>query len=178
MQPRAIWRSFKTPLTLLALLAFVLAVGAWAYNAATAPVPKPPPSPCVTKSVGAQFTASDAYIRIYNGTSTGGLAKNTKLVFGSAGFHVLRAVNAPAAVEKTYVAGVSADSPEVKLVMSYFPKGTPFTADPVKYADHAVDIYLGKDFSRSKLSKKPLTSVPVAGGQACVPNVTSVAGGS
>lgn len=173
MQLRAVWRAFKTPLTLVFLLVFMLVIGAWAYQAATAPVPDPPPVPCATQSVGPTFTADNAWIGIYNGTDRSGLARTTKLLFGNAGFHVVRAINADGPVEKTYVAGASADSPEVQLVMSYFPKGTPFQADPVKYADHVVDIYLGKNFDSKKLNSKPLQSVALPSGTACLPQLST-----
>lgn len=176
MDLREIVRAFKTPLTLLVLLGFVLAVGAWGYRAVATPVPKAPPKPCVVTSIGPTYTPKNAWIRIYNGTDRSGLAKNTKLVFGSAGFHVLKAVNADAPVAATHVAGVAADSPEVQLVMSYFPKGTPFVADPVKYADHMVDIYLGEDFTPSELTAaKPLKSVKTAdGATACLAQAKTV----
>jgi len=168
MTPRKVWLAIKTPLTMLLLLAFVVVVGAWGYQQTVTPIPKPPPNPCVVQNVGPTFTAKNAYVRLLNGTSTSGLSKNTKLVFGNAGFHVVKAGNFEGSVDKTYIAGADAASPEVLLVRSYFPASTPFQADPVAYRDHVVDIVLGKDFTVKMLSAKPLTSVPLKDGKACI----------
>jgi len=177
MSGRQVWLAVKTPLTLLVLLAFVALVGNWAYKEASTPIPKRPPDPCVVTSIGPTFTAANSYIRIYNGTSISGLAKNqVKLVFGNAGFHVFKVGNADAPIAKTYVAGVDAKSPEVVLVMSYLPAGTPFVADAVKYQDHMVDIYLGADFKTANINPKPTTEIALPDGKACVPNVKALTG--
>ncbi len=176
MSPRKVWLAFKTPLTLLLLLAFVAVVGAWSVKEVMTPIPKRPPDPCVVQQVGPNFTAANAYIRIYNGTATSGLAKNViKLYFGNAGFHVFKVANADAPVAQTYIAGVDPASPEVVLVRSYFPPTTPFQADPVKYQDHMVDIYLGADFKQAMIQPKPVTAVPLKDGKACVPVVKTTA---
>mgnify|MGYP000937994306 CR=1 FL=1 len=174
MEARKVWLSLKTPLTMLVLLAFVLGVGAWGYKQAVTPMPKRPADPCVVQQVGPEFTAANAWIRIYNGTTTSNLAKNTKLIFGNAGFHVFKIATAEAPVEKTYVAGVDAKSPEVVLLLSYFPEGTPFVADAVHYADHTADVFLGADFKAANISAEPVTSVPLPDGKACIPVIKSV----
>lgn len=174
MEARKVWLSLKTPLTMLALLALVLGAGAWGYKQAVTPVPHRPSDPCVVQQVGPQYTATNAWIRIYNGTTTSNLAKNTKLIFGNAGFHVFKIATADAPVDKTYVSGVDAKSPEVVLLMSYFPEGTPFVADANKYADHTADIYLGADFKAANISQKPVTSIPLADGKACIPQIKTV----
>ena len=174
MAQRNVWLALRTPLTMLSLLAFVLIVGNWAWQAAVTPIPKRPPDPCVVQNIGPEFTARNATLRILNGTTTSGLAKNTKLIFGNAGFHVFKIATAEAPVDKTYVSGVDAKSPEVVLLMSYFPEGTPFVADANKYADHTADIYLGADFKAANISQKPVTSIPLADGKACIPQIKTV----
>jgi hypothetical protein len=168
MTPRKVWLALKTPVTMLVLLVFVLIAGAWAYTQTLTPVPPRPPDPCVVTSVGPKFTAANAWIRIYNGTTTSNLAKNTKLIFGNAGFHVIKIATADTPAAKTFIVGVGPNSPEVVLVRSYFPAATPFTADPQKL-DHTVDITLGKDFKPATLSSKPLASVALKDGKACIP---------
>nr|NLI48830.1 LytR C-terminal domain-containing protein [Propionibacterium sp.] len=174
MSQRTLWLAVRTPLTMLLLLAFVIGVGSWAWRQTITPIPKRPPDPCVVQKVGPEFTAKNATLRILNGTTRSGLAKNTKLVFGGAGFYVLKVGNAEP-TEKTYIAGVAADSPEVVLVRSYFPADTPFVADAEQYRDHAVDIVLGADFTVDKLSKTPKTSVPLPDGTACLPPYQAIA---
>lgn len=177
MQTHKAWLALRTPVTMVVLLLFVVLVGTWGYRVVMTPIPKRPPDPCVMTKVGPQFTATEAWIRIYNGTSQSGLAKNVvKLVFGNAGFHVFQVGNAEAPVEKTYVMGVSKDSPEVVLVMSYLPEGTPFIADTAAFADHMVNIYLGADFKASEIGKKPVTSIPLPDEMACLPAVKPVSG--
>lgn len=174
MEARKVWLSLKTPLTMLALLVFVIGVGAWGYKQAVTPVPHRPSDPCVVQQVGTEYTATNAWVRIYNGTTTSNLAKNTKLIFGNAGFHVFKIATADSPVDKTYISGVDAKSPEVVLIMSYFPDGTPFVADANKYADHTVDIYLGADFKAGNINSKPVTSIALADGKACIPVIKTV----
>lgn len=171
---RKVWLSLRTPITMLLLLAFVLIVGNWAYKETVTPIPKRPPEPCVVASIGPEFTAKNVTIRILNGTSRSGLAKNTKLIFGGEGFYVLVAGNAEQPTAKTFIAGASADNAEVVLVRSYFPADTTFTADPVKYRDHTVDIVLGDDFKPENLSKEPIRSIPLPDGKACVPHYKAI----
>jgi LytR cell envelope-related transcriptional attenuator len=179
MDARKAWLALKTPVTMLVLLAFVLLVGAWGFKQTVTPVPKAPPTPCVVKTIGPKYTSDNAWIRIYNGTTVSGLAKNVvKLVFGNAGFHVYKVANADAPIPKTFVSGASVTSPEVVLVMSYLPAGTPFVADPVKYADHIVDLNLGADFKATNISATPLTEVELKDGTACVPVIQPVSPGS
>lgn len=170
MTPRKLWLASRTPLTMLLLLGFVLGVAAWGYAAVMKPIPKRPPDPCTVVSVGPNYTSQNAWIRIYNGTNQGGLAKNVvKLIFGNAGFHVLLVKNADAPIDKTYIAGVDANSPEVVLVRSYLPAGTPVVVDPVTYQDHTVALFLGADFKAANINPKPTTAIPMPDGKACVP---------
>ncbi len=178
MTQRNVWLALRTPLTMLSLLAFVLIVGAWAWRATVTPIPKRPPDPCVVQSIGPQYTAKNATIRILNGTTTSGLAKNAKLIFGGAGFYVLKVGNAEQPADRTFIAGVSETSPEVVLVRSYFPADTPFVADPVAFRDHTVDITLGKDYKTDILSATPKTSVPLPDGKACIPGYKEINTGS
>lgn len=178
MTQRTLWLALRTPLTMLLLLVFVLGVGNWAWRQTVTPIPKRPPDPCVVRSIGPEYTAANATLRILNGTTTSGLAKNTKLIFGGAGFYVLKVGNAEEPAERTFIAGVAENSPEVVLVRSYFPADTPFVADAEQYRDHTVDIVLGKDFSLDKLSKTPKASVPLKDGTACIPNYQEIAAGS
>lgn len=171
MTPRKVWLWLKTPLTMLALLALVAWAGLWGFKAATTPIPKQPPPECVNVKVGPTLTPDRVYLRMYNGTATSGLAKNVaKLVFGSVGFHVFVVKNAEEPVAQTYIVGSDANSPEVKLVRSYFPPNTPFKADPVMNRNHMVDVYLGSDFDPKKVPTTHLASVPLANQTACVPS--------
>lgn len=177
MEARKAWLALKTPLTLVLLLAFVALVGAWGYKQATTPIPKRPPDPCVVQAIGPKFTGKNAYIRIFNGTTTSKLANNTKLVFGNYGYHVVKVASAESPVAKTYVAGASVHNPEMLLVLSFFAPGTPSVEDPVKYADHTVDIYLGSDFKVANLSPTPVLEVALPDGKACVPVYKDVTDG-
>lgn len=178
MSQRKVWLALRTPLTMLSLLAFVLIVGNWGLKQTLTPIPQRPPEPCVVQTIGPTFTARNATLRILNGTTTSGLAKNTKLIFGGAGFYVLKVGNAEAPAERTFISGVAPDSPEVVLVRSYFPADTPFVADAERFRDHTVDITLGKDFKTSMLSATPKTSVPTKDGTACIPNYKEINTGS
>lgn len=166
---RKVWLALKTPLTLLVLLAFTGTVAWWGFREAVKPIPERPPTPCEVIKIGPNFTAQNAYVRLLNGTSRSNLSKNTKLIFGNAGFKVIRVANAKTPAAKTFIAGVDANSPEVQLVRSYFPANTPFVADATKYQDHVVDVVLGDDYSAKMIQAKPKTSVPLKDGTACSP---------
>jgi hypothetical protein len=121
------------------------------------------PEPCVTLSM-TELKPTSVVVRVYNGGSIRGLAGTTAKVLKSAGFIVTATANTEEAVHNTVVVGVTEDSPEVRLVASYF-KNVEIRAD--NRADHSVDVLVGE--ADAPLAETPLTSVTLPSGTACVP---------
>lgn len=166
MTPRKVWLALKTPLTMLMLLGIVLGSAYWAYEQVVTPIPKKPSAPCVTKSVGSAYLPQNAVLRVYNASNINGEAKKVAAALRAAKFSVIKVANADATIDGVQISGISADSPEVVLVSSYFDKSATFVADPLKL-DHTVDITIGRGFTG--LSTTPLESVPLKDGMACIP---------
>jgi hypothetical protein len=166
MTPRKVWLALKTPLTMLVLLGIVLGSAYWAYKQITTPTPKKPSAPCVTTSIGPDYLPRHAVVRIYNASNINGVGKKVAATFRADKFSVIKVANADSTIDGVQISGISADSPEVVLVRSYFDKSAQFVADPLKL-DHTVDITLGKSFT--SLSTTPLKSVPLKDGKACLP---------
>lgn len=159
----------RTPVTLLAVLALVVLTGLWGYNTLTAPLPPPKPKPCVMQDIGPDFKPEHGTLRVYNGTDRNGFGRRVAAMLRAEGFRVIRIANSPEPIQGVTVVGVDKDSPEVKLVMSYFPKAT-FTADPDKI-DHTVDVTIGDGWD--SLARRPLKSVPLPDGKACIAPIQS-----
>lgn len=167
MDVRRVISVLKTPVTLVLLVLMVLFAARWAYDAVTAPIPKRPAEPCVVKEIGPTLKPEHVYVRVLNGTETGGLAKRLGAVLSADGFKVQRRVNADRTdYEKSLVVGHSEDSPEVVLVRLAF-KDIAFQADG--RVDHTVDIIIGK--VQPVLAEPPPTGVPLPTGKACLPQL-------
>lgn len=166
MTYRRFIRLIKTPVTLLILLAFVYFTAKWAIGAATAPVPPRPPEPCVVTKVGPALKPEHVVVRVFNATETNGLGHRVGRTLRADDFKVPLISNAPEMSDKTRIVGFDDKSPEVVLVRSYFPTAE-FVAD--QRIDHTVDVVLGKDYKG--LAEKPLASVPLKDGTACLPQI-------
>ncbi|MFP5416465.1 MAG: LytR C-terminal domain-containing protein [Actinomycetes bacterium] len=157
----------KTPVTLLALLALALFAAAWGWDNARRPIPPRPPEPCHWITVGPHFTPDHAIIRVLNATGDNGVARRVAAVLRASGFRVIKVGNADANENGVRVVGVAPNSPEVVLTLGQFEKPK-VVAD--QRPDHTVDIFVGKGYA---LKAKPLASVPVKDGRACVPVLPS-----
>lgn len=168
MDAKTLVRALKTPVTMLLLLAFVAFAGTWALDKAFAPVPPRAADPCVMVQVGPELKPDKVTVRVYNGTIENGLGKRFAANLRADGFRVVKIANAPTTdVADTQIVGVKADSPEVVLVRQAF-KDAKIVADG--RLDHSVDIVIGKNFAG--WAEQPTLSVPVEGGQVCLPSLT------
>jgi len=157
-------RVLVTSLVLLVLLA-VFGYGAWwGYEQVSAPAPTPTPTACIPTDVGAKLTPDSVTVRILNGGTVGGLARATNRYLQAFGFRVIGVGNTADRIVQTTIVGNSADSPEVKLVMGFFPDAV---ARPDGRVDHVVDVLLGAKYAQLT---KPPTSVPVDG-PVCLPPI-------
>lgn len=160
---RRIIRAIKTPVMLLLLLAFVGYGAAWGYEHATAPLPPRPPTPCVPVEVGTELTPPFVQVRVLNGGTRGGLAKNTATFLRSYDFRVIKVNNTDERLENTVIVGHAEDDPEVRLLAGFFKDAT-VRADG--RADHVVDVLLGS--KTSYISNPKVTSIAVDG-PVCLP---------
>lgn len=170
MNAKRLVRALKTPVTMLLLLAFVVAAGNWALNAATAPVPPRPPEPCVMTDVGEELTPDEVTVRVLNGTETNGLASRYGAILRADGFRVIKRGNAPTSdVATSHLVGVRADSPEVVLLRQAF-KDIEVVEDG--RADHSVDFVIGAQFNG--WADRPDLRLAVSG-EVCLPAPSSAA---
>ena len=165
---RQIVRVLKTPVTLLLLLAFVGYGAVWGYEHATAPRPQRQPTPCVMINVGDELTPRFVQVRVLNGGTKGGLAKNTATFLRAYDFRVIKVNNTEERLDNTVIVGNSVDDPEVLLLMGFFKDAT---ARADGRADHVVDVLLGTNSSR--VTNPKVTSVKVDG-PVCLPADTKL----
>ncbi|MDQ7993886.1 MAG: LytR C-terminal domain-containing protein [Propionicimonas sp.] len=165
---RRIIRVAKTPVTLLLLLGFLGYGAAWGYEHATAPRPERPLTPCVPVDVGDKLTPEFVQVRVLNGGTKGGLAKNTATFLRAYDFKVIKVNNTEERLEKTIIVGNSENDPEVQLLLGFFKDAT---ARGDGRADHVVDVLLGTNSVR--VTNPKVTSVPVEG-PVCLPSGTKV----
>ena len=155
-------KALKTPVMLLVLLAFFGYASYWGYQQLTAPPPAKPVANCVMTDVGAELKPSNVTLQVLNGGTVSGLARQTSTYLRAYGFHVKGYGNTDEYVSQTTIIGNSEDSPEVLLVMGFFPKAV---ARADGRADHSVDVVIGPRYSQLA---KPTTAVPV-NGPVCLP---------
>ena len=162
---RQVIRVFKTPVTLIILLALVAVGGWWGLKNATAAIPPRPPEPCVKVDVGGKLTPNYVTVRTLNAGLRGGLAKRVSTEMRAVGYYILKVNNSDQKFAETVVIGNSKDDPEVKLVAGFF-KNAKISGDG--RADHVVDVLLGDEYQGMVLN--PKTSLPVSG-PVCLPKL-------
>ena len=160
---RQVIRVFKTPVTLIILLALVAVGGWWGLKNATAAIPPRPPEPCVKVDVGGKLTPNYVTVRTLNAGLRGGLAKRVSTEMRAVGYYILKVNNSDQKFAETVVIGNSKDDPEVKLVAGFF-KNAKTQGDG--RIDHVVDVLLGDNFGGYQVP--PTSSVPVSG-PVCLP---------
>lgn len=170
MDTRTVVRALKTPVTLLLLAGFVVWAANWAWDAIREPIPEPPLPACVVTEVGPQLTPEHVYVRVLNGTSTGGLANRLGAVLRADGFNVFQRTNAPTADhEISEVVGSAEDAPEVVLLRQAFTE-IAFRADG--RTDATVDVIIG--------TQQPVAAegvefgAPLPDGRACLAQIELV----
>lgn len=170
MDTAKIIRMAKTPVTLLALIALVVFGFNWGLKAATAPVPPIPPDPCVMTKVGEKLTPDLITIRVFNGTTTDGLAKRYAANLRAEGFiRVVKTSNHDTSdVTASRLVGFAVDSPEVVLLRKAF-KDIEVVADG--RVDHSVDFIIGTEFHG--WAENPDLTVDIPSGEVCLPKLRS-----
>lgn len=161
-----------TPVTLLVLLAIIVAGFWYGWKALTAPF-GPDAVPCVNKDVGKSLTTKSVQLDVVNGGHTRGLAKQVSTQLTAKGFTVTDTGNTDERVKQTVIVGVAKDSPEVKLVAAFFPKST-VRADATR-VDHSVTVMVGENYAG--INAKAPTSLAVSG-PVCLPSPSSSPSGS
>jgi len=163
---RKLLRAFSTPVTLLILFALLLAGVYWGYKTVTGKVTAPP-TPCVTTAMS-ELTPDKVTVNVYNGGDKNGLATRVSQVLTKGGFAIGKVGNTDEKVATIIILGADPESPEVKLVASWFAEPG-IQAD--NRSDHSVDVLLGNAYDEVKgLAAHPLTEIPIPGGVVCLPS--------
>lgn len=153
-----------TPISLLVLLGIIVAGFWYGWKALTAPLP-PDVDPCVSTDVGKSLTTRSVQVNVLNGGYTKGLAGQVGKQLSSKGFDVTATGNTQDLVKQTVIVGVSKDSPEVKMVASFFNKAT-IREDSYNKIDHSVTVMVGQSYGG--FNTKAPTSMAVSG-PVCLP---------
>ncbi|MGC4152443.1 MAG: LytR C-terminal domain-containing protein [Propionicimonas sp.] len=166
---RQIVRVLKTPVTLLLLLAFVGYGAAWGYEHAKAPAPGRPPVPCVATDVGDTLTPPMVQVRVLNGGTQGGMAKNAASHLRAFDFKVIKYGNTDERLENTIIVGKNAEDPQVQL-LTYFFKDAEVRGDP-EMIDGVVEVLLG---TKSVRIPNPKVTTVEVDGPVCLPPDTKL----
>ncbi len=157
------FRLVATPVILLGLLGILLWAASWGWKSLTAPLPTPPPTPCVTREAST-VTPASVTVQVYNGGFTSGLANKVGDRLKKAGFVIAKKSNTDERVTKTIIRGNARDEAQLQLVASYIDSATIQHDDRV---DGTVDVLVGTQFTT--FAPSPKTQVPANGGNICVP---------
>ncbi len=120
-------RALRTGMTLVALVAIVVAGGMWGWGAFTKPFPQrsgPPPCTQATLAAGDSLTPEKVIVSVYNASDRSGLASRTANDLDAAGFPIDTYADAPSGIS-VKVAEVWVDDPKGpvgRLVRSYLGK--------------------------------------------------------
>ena len=161
MNALTVLKKLKTPFFLLLFLGFFAWAVNWGYHEVVG-TPPPPPT-CVLTDVGEAVKPSDVTVQVMNGGVVSGLAQQTTNYLRAQGFRIKGFGNVEEYIKQTTIVGTAEDSPEVLLVMGYFPDAI---ARPDGRVDHSVDVLVGPKYTQVP---KPVTSIPVAG-PVCLPS--------
>ena len=165
-----IFRTIRTPVTLLILLGILIYAAYWGYANVIRPVPPRPPTPCVEQTLPKrQLKSSQVFVKVFNGGDSKGLAADVGRAMRSKGFRVTATTNTIEKIDQTVVVGAGARDPEVLMVKSFF-KGATVRSDG--RADHSVDVLVGNRYGG--FNKKAKTTVTVASDKLCLPADASV----
>ena len=162
---RRVLLMLRGPFVLLVLLG-LLGYGAyWGYQQFSAPAATATPIPCVMTDVGGKLTPKKVSVRVLNGGTVSGLARQTTTYLRAYGFYIIGYSNADnERITDPVIVGNSVDSPEVRLLLGFFKNST---ARADGRTDHTVDVLVGA----SKMTvEKPPTSVAVDG-PVCLPQI-------
>lgn len=157
-----IFRLIATPVLLLGLLAFLIWGAFWGWRNLTAPLPPPEPTPCVVQTTDI-VTASDVYLRVYNGGFTSGLAYRQAQRLETAGYNIVRTGNTEERIKETLIRGNRDNQPGIRLVSSQF---NDVTIEYDERVDGTIDVLVGSDFGGE--GESPLAQV-ASGGEICIP---------
>ncbi len=146
--------NWKTPITLLVLLAILAGAAYFGWQELVAPTSSETTTPPVTEPTctkeksfekGQRVQAKEVRVNVYNAGSTAGLASDTLGVLTGKGFREGTAGDAPAGVTAVNVTILSDDpnSPEVMLIAQQFQGKVKLAKDDI---DAGIDVVVGDEF--------------------------------
>jgi hypothetical protein len=158
-------RLLSTPITLIVLLGLLVGGVAWGYKIITAQVVIPR-TPCVTIPM-TELATNAVTVSVFNAGDRTGLARRVAEVLSDGGYVIGRVGNTDEKVLTIIVVGAQIDSPEVKLVASWFVDPEIQSDDRV---DHSVDVMVGNGYDEETgMVSEPPTTLQIPGGNVCLP---------
>ncbi|MDR2974008.1 MAG: LytR C-terminal domain-containing protein [Propionibacteriaceae bacterium] len=166
MNAKQVRHMLSTPITLVILLALLVAGAVWGFKAVTAKVPAPQPANCVTQPM-TQLTTGSVTVNVYNGGNIRGRAAAVAEKLASGGFIIGKTDNTEERVLTVIVTGAATDSPEVQLVAAWF--NTPEVKADAR-PDHSVDVLIGDDYNPDNgMAATPPAALEIPSGEVCLP---------
>ncbi|WOP19126.1 LytR C-terminal domain-containing protein [Raineyella sp. LH-20] len=171
MDAQKLWRTVRTPLVLVVLVALVALGTLWAWQEILKPTPKAPPPPCVPQTLqDGKLLSQQVTVAVDNAGSKQGLAGQVARSLTAQKFVVSGTGNSTSIVtQDVVVVGYAVDAPEVKLVAAQFPKAE-VRADATM-TDHAVRVVVGDQFAGMK--DKAAAAIAVDVPSICLPALPS-----
>lgn len=172
MDAQTLWRTVRTPVILLVLVALVVLGALWAWREVLKPPPAALPDPCVTQPVSdGMLRSQQVTVEVQNSGSKRGLAGQVATALEEQGFVVDDVGNADdVRAQDVAVLGVAVDTPEVKLVAAQFPNAE-VRAEPQRLADHRVLVVLGDEFAG--MQEDAAAAIEVDTDKVCLPALPS-----
>lgn len=171
MDAQKLWRTIRTPLILVVLVALVALGTLWAWQQILRPTPKAQPTPCVPQTVqDGKLLSQQVTVTVDNAGSKQGLAGQVSRSLTAQKFVVTGTGNSTSIVtQDVVVVGYAVDAPEVKLVAAQFPKAE-VRADTTM-TDHLVRVIVGDQFAGMK--DKAAAAIAVDAPSVCLPALPS-----
>ncbi len=159
-------RAARTTLTLVFLLAVLLAGGLYGWTRLTAPLPKAEDAPVCEDTrieAGSKVYPAQVTVSVFNASSRNGLAGRTIDLLKDAGFGSASEGNAPKGtnVEHAQIWTDTPDSPDVRLVRSYLGKRKTVVV-PGERLGLGVVVVVGESFDKLAKGKPSTTAASAA----------------
>lgn len=158
------WRNVRTPLTLLVLILGLAFAAQWGWQHVVAPLPEKAAPSCIPQQASTLETGQIS-IRVFNGSTKRGLARQVSDLLADRGFNVIEVGNVEQTVTGTVVVGGAEHNPEVLLTAQNLAKST---ARGDGRSDGTVDVLVGSEY-HGIVPSAP-TSIEVPGDQVCLPS--------
>ncbi|QNE20147.1 LytR family transcriptional regulator [Kribbella qitaiheensis] len=167
-QPRPHPIHWRTPITMVILLAVLIGGVWWGWNSLTNSSAE---QNCVEQKLpNNRLVPKQVVVNVYNGGARSGTAQRAAEELRKRGFNVHKVANEPKGdkIDVVAVRGAAADSPELRLVLGQLSQVPEKVGDD--RGDHTVDLVVGVKYTR--LNNRGVASIAVpTDSMVCLPSI-------